>query len=910
MIYQCQRKVIDMLEVVGLKCNHQKTPFGITNTPVFSWILISEEKNTTQKSYHLRIYNGNEMVFDSGIKNALQSVEVAPDGFNITPGTGYQWKVKVWDNHGNEAENTDYFEAAPKNFSAKWIEPSFPSVNYEKPIPLLQGILLKRKPKLPVDKRLLPVTLLRKTFSVKPNLAKARAYATAHGVYSLYFNGKATDERLLAPEFTAYEKYLCYQTYDITNFLSDGDNACGVMLADGWWAGRVGMGGDCGQYGLSRALFLQIELVYEDGTAETIVTDENFRCTDSGPIRYSDIFIGEKQDNNYLNRIEIFSKSDFDDTNWKPVVIKDYGYCNLRPQIGEPVMKIKELKPVKIVTTTKGESVVDFGQNFAGFVRMNVSAPKGTEIKLEHSEVLDRNGNFMNNIMGVNKDQTDVFICSGNGDEIFQPHFTFHGFRYVRVTGMSNPKPENFTGIVISSKMEDLAQFNSSNEMLNRLHLNVLWSQYANMISIPTDCPQRERAGWTGDIQVYAPTAAYNQDMSAFLIRWLENVEAEQLPDGQIPCVVPYSASYQTILKIQSKGETHGSAGWSDCCIIVPYTLYLMYGNKAILDKHYPMMKKWMDYIEYRASNFNPKGFEKKYNNIENNKYIWNTGWHYGDWLIPSISKGMMGAAKGAKITKDFIASTQFAYSADLMSKISDLLGYKDDALRYADLNKRIKKAVSETYISADGVITPDLQGCYVCALWYDIVPENKVQKTIARLRKLIEQNDYRLDTGFLATPILLDVLIKYGMRDVAYKLLYQENCPSWFYEIKKGATTIWESWDGIRPDGKVGRLSYNHYAFGTVFDWIYRNIAGIRSLEPGYQKILIKPEPDESLSRACSSYKSVYGEIVSDWKKENGRFKLRVKVPCNTNAIVILPNGEQHETGSGVYDFECAEGA
>ena len=651
--------------------------------------------------------------------------------------------------------------------------------------------------------------------------------------------------------------------------------------------------------------FLQITLNYADGTSNTIISDESFRCSAEGPIRYSDIFIGEKQDHNYIEGIEQFSIAGFHDQKWKAVTTAEYGYDNLKPQIGEPVVKIKEVKPIAILHTPKGERVLDFGQNFAGFVRMKVLVPKGSVIKLEHSEVLDQKGNFLNNIMGVNKDQTDLFVCSGEGVETFEPCFSFHGFRYVRITGMNNPKLEDFIGIAISSKMDNLAEFECSNEMINKLYSNTRWSQYSNMISIPTDCPQRERAGWAGDIQVYSPTASFNQDMNAFLTRWVENVEVEQLKDGQIPCIIPYSLSYQKTAKMQG-GDS--SAGWSECCIIVPYTLYRMYGNKSILEQHYPMMKKWMDYVQFTAEHSNPKSFEKKKNKasqeIENYKYLWNTNWQYGDWMAPSISKGAMGGINGAKITKEITASIYYAYSTDLMSQVAEIVGDRKAAKEYAVLNKRIKKAIAETYILENGIITPDLQGSYVCALWYDVVPEDKIPKVVDRLKQLIETNNYCLDTGFLATPILLDVLMKYGQKDLAYRLLYQEKCPSWLYEIKQGATTIWESWDGIKPDGKVGSLSYNHYAFGSVFDWIYRNIAGIQNQSIGYQKIMIKPDPDATMTWTRSSFKSVYGEIRSEWKKENGTFYLKVKIPCNTNAIVVLPNGEQHEVGSGTYDF------
>ena len=895
-----------MLEIIDLKCNHQKRPFGITGMPVFSWKILSTEENTFQQAFQLKIYHSDQLVYDSGRVETRQLVEIAPEGFSVKSSQEYVWKIQVWDNHKDVALEQDCFEAAPERFDAKWIEPSIPGVKYEKPINIIASIVLKAKPKLPPEERLLPVTLLRKEFTVKVGLVKARAYATARGTYGIQFNGKTPDERMLAPEFTAYHKYLCYQTYDITRLLQTGKNACGVMLADGWWAGRIGMGGECGQYGLSRAFLLQVELTYEDGTQETVISDENFRCSADGTIRYSDIFIGEKQDHNYQEKVEGYSLPGFMDHSWSGVSIANYGYDNLRPQIGEPVMKIKEIKPIKLLRTPKGENVIDFGQNFAGFVRFQVNAPKGTVIRLEHSEVLDEQGNYLNNIIGVNKDQTDIFVCAGTGNEVFEPQFTFHGFRYVRVTGMEHINLNDICGIAISSAMENLAEFECSNEMVNKLCSNTRWSQYSNMISIPTDCPQRERAGWTADIQVFAPTASYHQDMNMFLTRWIENVAAEQFEDGQIPIVVPYSYSYQYLATKFFKSDS--AAGWSEACIVIPYTLYKMYGNKTILEQHYSMMTRWMDYVQNQAANFHSKIFEKKKKKspqeIENHKFIWDTKSYYGDWLAPSVSK--KGGAAGAKITREITATYYYAYSATLMSEIATVLGREEESLKYIQLREKIMKAIDEIYFDQEGHINPDLQGSYVLALGLDLVPKDKVSQAVGRLKQLIERNEYRLDTGFLSTPLLLDVLMKYGLKDEAYRILYQEKSPSWFYEIKNGATTIWETWSNITPEGKVSNDSYNHYALGCVCDWIYRNISGIQNQSVGYQKIRIEPQPDETMSWAKSSYKSIYGLIESSWKKQDNKFLLHVKIPCNTSATVVLPDGKQHEVGSGSYEFVC----
>jgi alpha-L-rhamnosidase len=897
-----------MLKPTDLKCNRQNKPFGITGSPVFSWKLISDERDTIQTAYQISITRAGQHISDSGKVISGRSIEVCVSEFFVHPAQIYDWSVKVWDNHGNETTARSFFEAAPEVFTAKWIEPSNAGIRYEKPISILANTLFHAKPKLPVDQRLMPVTLLRKEFSVKPYLRKARIYATAHGTYQISLNGKRPDNRLLAPEYTAYEKYLCYQTYDVTAMLQAGQNVCGIWLADGWWGGRIGISGECGQYGLSRAFLMQMELEYCDGSCETVISDESFVWSDDGEIRYSDIFIGEKQDHTFAANEKGFDYAGFNADSWQSVIVKDYGYDNLKPQIGAPVMPICELPVREIIRTPRNEIIVDFGQVFAGFVRFKASEKKGTVIKLEHTEILDERGNFLNNIMGVNKDQTDFFICSGESGEVFEPQFTFHGFRYVRVTGLSNLETAVFIGVAISSTMDNTGIFSCGNELLNKLYSNVRWSQYSNMISIPTDCPQRERAGWTGDIQVFAPTAIFNQDMQSFLERWLESMEAEQFDDGQVPCIIPYTKSYKNQLKAVFREEC--STGWSDACLIVPYVMYRLYGNLSVLKRHYPMMKRWMDYAQKQAEQNTPKSFQKKRGKtareIENQKYLWNTGWHFGDWLIPSLSKSLIESTKSGKVTKEVIAPMYYAYEVRLMTEISAILGCKEDADKYKQLFTRIKTAFAETYITPDGLITPNLQGIYVCALWFELVPKEIESKIVSRLVDLISANDYRLDTGFLATPVLLDVLTKYGHKDIVYKLLYQEKYPSWLYEIRKGATTIWENWGAIRPDGKVSTFSYNHYALGCVCDWMYRYIGGIRNASVGYEKIIIKPEPDETLQWAESGYESVYGEIYCKWKKENGHFNLRVRIPCNSSATIKLPDGSRTEIGSGQYEFEC----
>ncbi len=890
--------------LLDLKCNYETEPKGIEGTPVFSWKYTSEQKSTLQTAYQLWIYDTTKLVYDSGKIQGKENVCVEATGFQVLPDSCYEWKVHIWDNHGEETEAGSYFEGAISQWKAKWIEPENGGIGYEPPISVVTAAILGKKPKGKPEERMMPVTMIRKVFEAKDQIKKARIYATAHGIYQLLLNGMAMDERRFAPEYSSYQKCLFYQIYDVTDKLQAGKNAIGVLLADGWWGGRCGMGGECQLYGSTRGFLMQLELEYTSGEKEIIISDNSFHWSDQGHIRYSDLFIGEMQDMRFYEKSKSFSCAVYaEDKEWSPVAQKDYGYQELTPQIAGKVVPFQEFKPT-LVKNPKNEIVLDFGQNFAGIVRAKIQAPKGTVVTLEHAEVLDKKGNYFNNILGVNKNQCDVFICSDAREDIFEPQFTFHGFRYVRVTGLSSVNPEDFTGIALTTEMKNLAEFSCSNSKLNQLYQNSRWSGWANMISIPTDCPQREKAGWTGDIQIFSPTAAYHQDMDPFLRRWMKSVAAEQFLDGQIPPIVPYTRSYQKIMQGVFHGEN--SCGWSDSCIIVPYVMYQMYQDKRILAEYYLVMKNWFAYIKNEAETKVSKTFEKKKHRtareIENQKYLWNTGFHFGDWLVPSYQG--KDTTKLKKVEPLF-AAMYYAYDAKLMAEVAEILGEKEEAEQYQKLFQRIRQAFMETYVSDDGSIILNTQGAYVCALWFDLIPEELIQKAGSHLEELIKKNGNCLDTGFLATPLLLDVLMKIGKKDLAYQLLYQEQCPSWFYEIDRGATTIWECWDGIKPNGKVGNMSYNHYAFGCVSDFMNRMIIGIRKEAVGYERILIKPEPDETLTWAKGSYECIYGRITCSWKKEADRFLLEAEIPCGTTATIVLPNQEQHVVGSGSYQYE-----
>jgi len=881
-----------MLTVQKLTCEYQFTPLGLDSaTPRLGWKLDSSIQATAQTAYQIKVMafspDGKE-VWDSGRVEARKSYGIAYAGKPLESRTRYYWNVRVWDNHGREASSDmAWFETALMNideWKAKWITPQLPPLPDEPDPSIVASILFK--PRKPPENRLIPCSMLRRNFSLAHEIKKARLYATAHGVYKMEINGTRVGNQELAPEFSAYHKVLYYQTYDITNLLVKGGNAIGAIIADGWYCGHIGMTGVGRQYGDRHALLLQMEIELTNGEIVCIVSDNEFRCTNEGPHRYSDLFIGEMYD----ARREIigWSSSGYDATGWKGVDILPDTLENLIAFTGAPVRRFKELTPIAVIKTPNNDTVIDVGQVIAGRMQMRVQGLAGIRVSLEHGEVLNHKGNFINNIMGANKDQKDCYILKGGEMEEYEPAFTFHGFRYVRIKGYPGEvKKENFKAIVIASDLEQSGGFSTSNPKLNRLQSNITWSQYGNMVSIPTDCPQREKAGWTGDIQVYAPTAVYNQNALIFLSRWMQSLRAEQFPTGEVPFIVPYIENYRT--KIAPRFKTDSTAGWGDACIIVPYELYLRYGDVQILRENYEVMKKWMGFIS------------RLWESGE-----WTSKFHYGDWMIPSISKGITGGPKGAKMTKEFVASAYYVYSCDLMSKIAGILDKSSEKQQFDILRGKLKNQFADQYIDGSGVFKNDFQGYYVLALQFGLIPDELKNKYVNRLVHMIEQNGGCLDTGFLSVPFILDVLCENKQRELAYKILYQEKPPSWLYEVNSGATTIWESWEAIRLNGKVTNASYNHYAFGCVGDWMYRNLLGINNASVGYEDVVIHPRPDASLQFASGYHETPLGEVAVNWAKENGNFLLNVKIPCNASALIIMPDGTQENVGSGEYKFKC----
>jgi len=895
------------MRLTDVRCNSLKNPIGIDDIrPVFSWKIDAGQNDVYQLSYRIQVRDEeNNLVWDSREMHSDQSVNVVYEGNRLRGKTAYIYDVTVKTNVGSVLYSKgNTFEMGILNESewvAKWIGRQSECVSGKTDKQDLGKILIDMMEGKDVDftpdRKLEACNTYVKSFAVSETklLKKARAYVSALGVYELKINGEIPCDVRFAPEFTDYDAYVEYQTYDIIPFLNGGLNTIEITLADGWYKGKFGMLGFGENYGSELAALIQIEMLYEDGSRDIIASDESFRYYTS-PYVYSDIMIGERYD----ARLENAEKT------YYPCKELGIGYEKLHGICAEPVIVTQRLAPKAILTSPAGDTILDFGQNIVGVVEMRVSGKAGTEVKLEHSEELELSENFANFIDGFNRDQTDYYVLKGVFEEVYQPKFTFHGFRYVRVSNYPGEvKAENFTACVLGTACAVSGSFTTSNSKLNQLQSNIQWSQRGNLLSIPTDCPQRERAGWTGDAWVYGETCCFNQDCQNFFKRWLRNMREEQFEDGLIPIIVPYSAGYKDI-QLQSFG-THTSAGWGDIIVALPWYLYQIYGDKTVLEENYEAMLKWMGYVEREASSgVNLKeGEEDDPDALERQKYLWNTNFHFGDWLYPSCSRdnGESDMLGSATTTKEHVSTAIYANSTEIVSKVAELLGDTERQQYYSKLNENIRHAFAVEYVDDQGLIDNDLQGLYVMALAMNMVEDEKRPLLANRLTELIAENDGCLDTGFMSIKFLMDVLTENGKKETAKEILYQEKFPSWLYEVNHNATTIWERWNAILPDGTRTVTSYNHYAFGCIGDWMYRNLLGIRRLKPGYKKILIKPDFDFGLESVSGSYESVYGTIAVKWRLENGCKKVYIRIPANTVACLEYPDGTCETLGNGEFE-------
>jgi alpha-L-rhamnosidase len=621
-------------------------------------------------------------------------------------------------------------------------------------------------------------------------------------------------------------------------------------------------------YGKETALLFQLEITYADGTKETVVSDKSWKATES-EITYAEIYNGETIDARKKNTPEVTQ-------HWQNVLEKVLPTDYINAAINEPIRKHEAIKPVRVLTSPKGETILDFGQNLVGWVTLNTQGKAGDKITLYHFEMLDKSGNPYFDNLRTAKAQAN-YILSGKGQDFFEPHFTFFGFRYVKVDGLNGSlNPAEFTAHALYSDMEQTGSFECSNTLVNQLQKNIQWGQRGNFLDVPTDCPQRdERLGWTGDAEVFSRTAAYNFNANQFFAKWLKDITADQYPNGAVPDVIP------DVLQGSFFGQPRQAAGWGDAGIIIPYNVYTVFGDKQVLENQYATMKSSLNYIRTTAKND-----------------LWNTGFQFADWLSYRVDDSKEFIGMKSAITDNYlVAQCFYAYNVQLMINSAKVLGKTDDVKEYESLLVKIKEAFQKEYMTASGRLISETQTAYILALQFDMLPETLRPQAVERLVNNIKSYNYHLTTGFLGTPFLNPVLSRFGQNEVAYKLLLQETYPSWIYPIKAhGATTIWERWDSMKPDSTFqdpGMTSFNHYAYGAVGDWMYRNIAGIDTKEfegAGYKNIIIKPQIGGGLSYAKGSLKTNYGLVSSSWKIENGKILLAIEIPTNTTATIFFP--------------------
>jgi alpha-L-rhamnosidase len=725
-----------------------------------------------------------------------------------------------------------------------------------------------------------PVWAMRKVFTADTQLRKATLYVTALGVYEMRLNGQRVGDHILAPEWTDYRKRARYQAYDVTSLIKPGDNTLASLLARGWYAGHLGNGG-YNEYGKIPALLAQLEITRADGTIQTVATDDSWTTAASATIS-SDFMLGESYD----ARKEIAGWDQpgtlANALDWLPVTLRKSPRISLDWQVAPPVHQTGEIKPITLTEPKPAHWTFDLGQNMVGVVRLKITEPAGTLITLHHAEMLNPDGSvYTTNLRGA--PSIDTYTCKGGGEETWQPKFTFHGFRYVELTGVTEkPSMDAVTGIVLGSDTPRNGSFECSDPRINQLMSNIQWGQRGNYLSVPTDCPQRdERLGWMGDAQVFVRTATCNADVAAFFTKWLVDVDDAQTTDGSFTDVSP------------ARGTGNGTPAWGDAGVICPWTIYCAYGDRRLLEQNLPAMTKWVEWCKAHSTNL-----------LRDDKK--SRGGDYGDWL--SIN---------ADTPKDLIGTAYFAYSTHLLAKSYAAIGDKANADKYQDLFEQIKTAFNKKYVAPDGRITGNTQCCYAMALKFELLPDSLRPLAAKYLLEDVQAKDWHLSTGFVGVSYLLPTLTTAGDLDASYRLLFQDTFPSWLFSVKHGATTIWERWDGWTPDKgfqNPGMNSFNHYSLGSVGEWLYDTVAGITwdESQPGYKHILIHPQPGGNLTHAKGTITSIYGPITSDWKITDGTLTLNITIPPGTTATVQVPAkpGSKIETNAGpaktknVYDI------
>lgn len=849
---------------------HHREPLGIGEpAPRISWITRTKSANWRQTAYE--ISSADPRVAGSAVTTgrvrSAESLLIAWPFPPLASRARHAVSVRVWG--AGESEPSDWSEPAtleaglldPADWVAELVSPELPGLGESGE----------------------PAALLRGEFELPAAPVGARARISGHGLLQLYLNGSPVSDELLTPGWSSYTKRLRYRTYDVTELLQSGLNAAGVELADGWWRGYIGTAGDRNVYGDSTGALVQIEVELDDGSLQIVGSDGSWRST-LGPTVRADLYLGETYD--ARRRIDGWSEPGFRDSEWTPVSVSDVDMTALVAPTGPPVRRTEVVAAQSIFRSPSGATLIDFGQNLVGRLRVQVPViPAGKKVTFKHAEVLE-DGELCTRPLR-RASQTDVVISNGT-EFVWEPTFTVHGFRFVEVDGWPGlPSPDDIEAVVLHTDLRRTGRFSCSDPLLARLHENVVWSMRGNFVDVPTDCPQRdERLGWTGDIQVFAPTASFLYDSAGMLSGWLSDLEVDQLDDGIVPPWVPWC---EIGLK---RSEFGAEAGWGDAATFVPWTIYERYGDVEILRRQWRSMSAWVDALARRAGaqlDFASSGFS------------------LGDWLDPSAPPDKPWRAR---VPWELVATAYLARSARIVADTAALLGHTDEQHRYQELADSATTRFCNEYVTPNGRLAFAAPTAYALALVFDLLPGELRQRAGDLLAREIAADGFHIGTGFLGTPLVCDALAETGNGDTAWAMLLQKECPSWLYAVTMGATTVWERWDSMLPDGSIntGRMtSFNHYALGAVADFLHRRVAGLAPAAPGYRRLRIAPLPSRALTWASAELQTPYGDASVTWERDGDDVSIAALVPASCDAEVLLPDGSPAKlVGAGEHRFSC----
>lgn len=830
-----------MARAESLQVEYLENPLAIDEAvPRFSWKLADSRDGAAQTAWRVEVSRNGATVWDSGRVDTDASAWIPYGGEPLQPHASYSWRVRLWDHR-----RADLGWSRAASFGTGFLSPD---VSW----PEAEWITHPAWPAAPGPR---PAAELSRAFTLDGLPQEARLYVTARGIFEPHLNGDRVGDDHMTPGWTDYRHRLEYLAYDVTRQLRTGRNELSILLADGWYCGYLGWSRARDHYGDTPALLAVLRLRMADGTVRWIGSDASWRAS-TGPIRNADIYDGE-----WFDARRSFGR------NRKPCKVMSFPGIPLTAKAFGRVRTVEERCAAQVAEPVKGRYVFDLGQNMVGNIRLRIKAARGTRITIRYAEMLQKDGGIYTDNYRTAR-SADTYVCSGDGCEVYIPRFTFHGFRYVELSGLkAMPRPDAVTGLVWHSGMKRTGFFDCSDPMVNRLQENIRWGQRGNFLEIPTDCPQRdERLGWTGDAQVFIPTAAFNYDVAGFFRKWTRDLADGQHALGAYPDIAP------DLFFSSRSGNPRGNAAWADAGIICPWVIFRKYGDTRILEENYPAMERYLDFLKRTST------------------ALIRPDTTYGDWLAPDAARCDRTATPS-----DLIGTAYFARCAWILAGTASVLGRESAAREFRLLHGRIVRAFNREFVSPAARLAGDTQTGYLLALGFDLLPEEKRPAAVNHLERTLQRRDYHLSTGFVGTPLLCPVLSRFGRDDLAYRLLFQSDYPSWLLPVKNGATTMWERWDSWTPEkgfGEGGMNSFNHYAYGAIGEWLYATVAGISELEPGFKRILLKPALDERLSHASASLDTPYGLVESAWRRMGRRVEWKVRTPPNTSALIVLPEG------------------